>query len=110
MSKIEEALEKANKLREFAVNKIEKPHIVREVNPGGYNNVATLTDPDSPIAEEFRRLKSMLIRETKTDFLNSIMVTSSIDGEGKSTVAVNLAISMAQELGHSIVLVDADHR
>ena len=113
MSKIEEALEKANQLRESSArDRIEKLDLIKEVNPAktGNKNIATLDYPDSPIAEEFRRLKSMIIRETKADFLNSIMITSSIDSEGKSTVALNLAVSMAQELDHSILLVDADLR
>ncbi|MBQ5365311.1 MAG: P-loop NTPase, partial [Spirochaetales bacterium] len=37
------------------------------------------------------------------------MVTSSISGEGKSTVAANLAISMARK-GKRVVLVDCDLR
>jgi exopolysaccharide/PEP-CTERM locus tyrosine autokinase len=52
----------------------------------------------------------MIIRATKSDFLNTLMVTSSVGGEGKTLTAINLAISMAQEIDHSILLVDADLR
>jgi exopolysaccharide/PEP-CTERM locus tyrosine autokinase len=38
------------------------------------------------------------------------MVTSSIPGEGKSITSLNLAITMAQELDHSVLLVEADIR
>ncbi len=113
MSKIEEALEKANQFRESGAEKKKSAlNIFSEVAPVAVGNdyIATLKQPDSPVAEEFRRLKSMIIRETKADFLNSIMITSSIEGEGKSTIAANLAVSMAQELDHSVLLVDADLR
>ncbi len=120
MSKLEEALEKANKLRKSeparddengekdSFRKIEPIKIeFREVsNP----HIVTITQPDSRIAEEYRRLKSMLLRETKTDFLNTIMVTSAIDAEGKTLTAINLAVTLAQEIDHSILLVDADLR
>ena len=39
---------------------------------------------------------------------NLIMITSSLPGEGKTFTAINLAISMAMELNHSVLLVDAD--
>ena len=39
---------------------------------------------------------------------NLIMVTSALPGEGKSFTAVNLAMSIAMELDHTVLLVDAD--
>jgi receptor protein-tyrosine kinase len=39
---------------------------------------------------------------------NRIMVTSSLPGEGKTYVALNLAMSIAMELGTEVLLVDAD--
>ena len=39
-----------------------------------------------------------------------IMVTSSTVGEGKSLTAVNLAVSLAQEFDHTVLLIDADLR
>ena len=39
---------------------------------------------------------------------NLIMVTSALPGEGKSFTAINLAMSMAMELDHHVLLVDAD--
>jgi len=113
MSKIEEALAKAARLRESTVkDKVIKSDGVRRVEAvkSGNQYIVTAIEPDSPVAEEYRRLKSMLLRETKKDFLNTIMVTSSVGGEGKSLTSINLAVALAQELDHSILLVDADLR
>ncbi len=115
MSRIEEALEKANKLRDAEITKkaellndkdIKSPEAINVNNP----YLVTLTQPHSPVAEEYRKLKSVVIKATKADFLNTIMISSAIDNEGKSLTALNLAISLAQEIDHSILLVDADLR
>ncbi|MCK5503679.1 MAG: polysaccharide biosynthesis protein, partial [Thermodesulfovibrionia bacterium] len=111
MSKIEDALEKANELRgSSALNEGRKLDAFKGIETEEINNhcLVTITQPDTQVAEEYRRLKSMLIRETKADFLNTIMITSSLDAEGKTLTATNLAITLAQEIDHSILLIDAD--
>ncbi|MBI5408109.1 MAG: polysaccharide biosynthesis tyrosine autokinase [Nitrospirae bacterium] len=113
MSKIEEALEKARILRESeGDDQGDKFDNFRMLEPKKVDNpyIITATLPDSPISEEYRRLKSMLIRDTKTNFLNTIMVTSSVEAEGKTLTAINLAITLAQEIDHTILLIDADMR
>lgn len=68
----------------------------------------------SSVAEEFRAIKRTLIDHAfyKTaDAVkrsNLIMVTSSLPGEGKTFCAINLAMSIALELDHTVLLVDAD--
>ena len=113
MSKLEEALEKANKLRESGhIDKVCKTVVAKESVPVEVTNqhIVTITQPYSPIAEEYRKLKSMILRKTKKDFLNTIMITSAIAGEGKSVTAINLAVTLAQAIDHSILLIDADLR
>ncbi|GBE40185.1 tyrosine-protein kinase YwqD [bacterium BMS3Bbin09] len=113
MSKLEEALEKANKLRESGrINEAGKVDVARETVPIEVNNknLVTITQPYSPVAEEYRKLKSMILRKTKKDFLNTIMITSAIEGEGKSVTSINLAVTLAQAIDHSILLIDADIR
>lgn len=80
---------------------------VRPDNP----YIVTIRDPGSPVSEEYKKLKSMVVKLTRGEhFLNTLMVTSSIGGEGKSVTALNLAISLAQEYDHTVLLVDADLR
>lgn len=115
MSRIEEALEKANKLRESESPKKTQPFKTSTAGlPASVkiddSHIMTVSQPNSPIAEEYRKLKSIVIRSTKADFLNTIMITSAIDSEGKSLTAINLAASLAQEMDHSILLIDADLR
>lgn len=126
MSRIEKAMERAAQLRNGAVVKSESTRPVRRSNiihtapseADVKNKVSTdnpllvtLNDPNSPIAEEFRKLKSILVKMTcGNDFKNTLMVTSSIPGEGKSITALNLAISLAQEYDHTVLLIDADLR
>ncbi len=119
MSKLEDSLEKANKIRESLMdNKGRKPDISKtaikktaDIHINGNNDcIVTISEHNAPIKEEYKKLKSMLIRETKEEFLNTIMISSAVPGEGKSITAINLAISLAQEIDHSILLVDADLR
>jgi receptor protein-tyrosine kinase/non-specific protein-tyrosine kinase len=70
-----------------------------------------IDDPYSPLSEEFRKLKTELIKLTRGEtFNNTVQVTSAVPNEGKSLTALNLAISLAQEYDHTVLLIDADFR
>jgi len=64
--------------------------------------------------DEYRRIKRPLLSNAfgKTAEMvnhgNLILVTSSIPGEGKTHTAINLALSIAQERDHTVLLVDCD--
>lgn len=66
------------------------------------------------LGDQFRVIKRPLIRNAmgkgaaKLANGNLIMITSALAGEGKSFTAVNLAMSIATELDHTVMLVDAD--
>jgi capsular exopolysaccharide synthesis family protein len=69
----------------------------------------TQASPHSQRAESYRQLRTNLQFANINGKANSVLVTSSLPGEGKSTTATNLAISMAQA-GQTVCLVDADLR
>lgn len=59
--------------------------------------------------ESIRSVRTRVERSMENEQKKTIMITSSVPGEGKSTVAANLAISFAQK-GKRVILVDCDLR
>lgn len=74
-------------------------------------NKVSLINARTPASyqEAMRRLRIRMLKEVEENQTKTIMVTSSIPGEGKTTVAVNLAISLVRQ-GKKVVLVDCDLR
>ena len=68
-----------------------------------------LLNPWSPIAENYRLVRTNLQHSTNGDAPQVMLITSPEKGDGKTLTAVNLAITMAQS-GKRTVLVDADLR
>lgn len=66
-------------------------------------------DPKSPISEIFRTLRTNLQFMTSNKGLKTLLVTSSVPGEGKSWVSANLVSAFAQE-GKKVIVVDSDMR
>jgi polysaccharide biosynthesis transport protein len=66
-------------------------------------------NPRSPVAEAFRTLRTNLEFAGVDKPIKSVLVVSAHPGEGKSTVAANLAITIAQG-GKKTLLIDADLR
>ena len=67
-------------------------------------------DLPEPVAQEFQRIKSYILMAAEEAPLKTIAITSAVDGEGASTVAVNTALALS--LGHEqrVLLVDANLR
>lgn len=66
-------------------------------------------DPKSPISEIFRTLRTNIQFMNTKGKLKTILVTSTLPGEGKSWVSSNLAVTFAQA-GKKVVIIDADMR
>jgi protein-tyrosine kinase len=139
MSRIEEALERAMRIKESEAGRPPVPApksapledaeaapapFASPAKVRGYPSAAsgsvriqnaalvTITDPTSPVAEEYRKLKEMVLKATRTaeGFRNTLMVTSALAGEGKTVTSLNLAACLAQEYDHTVLVVDADLR
>lgn len=63
---------------------------------------------DSIFTGQFRKLKSAIITHNRANSLRSILVTSCMPEEGKTTVALNLSATIATGLDHSAILIDTD--
>lgn len=66
-------------------------------------------DPQSVISEAFREVRTALLVSQAGGPPRKVLITSAHPGEGKTSVTVNLAITLAQ-IGHRVLLVDADLR
>jgi len=103
-------LDRGGAVVEIPVSREAKIDIRRLIQRG----MVTPNLPRSRIAEEFRLIKRPLLKNAAATGAagiengSLIMVTSSLPGEGKSFTAINLAISMAMEMDHRVLLVDAD--
>lgn len=73
------------------------------------NPLLTQTAQQSPRAESFRQIRTNLQFANISSKSKTMLVTSSLPGEGKSTTATNMAIALAQA-GQRVALVDADLR
>ena len=69
----------------------------------------THLDPKSPVAEVFRALRTNLQFMNRFGKTQTILLTSTVQAEGKSWVSANLATAFAQT-GRKVVIVDADMR
>src|SRR3972149_8678652 len=118
---------------EMAAGRIEKGGIARGIDQAHIHGTAsqsnsimldltrfrqlggvTPNEEKTQIAEEFRMIKRPLIKNAFNQGAgqikngNLIMITSALAGEGKTFCAVNLAMSIAMEMDHTVLLVDAD--
>jgi Mrp family chromosome partitioning ATPase/capsular polysaccharide biosynthesis protein len=96
--------ELAAELRLPLLGGLDEPQWIRR--RGG---LVTLEAPESAGAEMFRILRSTLDVAPQLEDGRAMMVTSALDGEGKSTTAANVAVAMARA-GRHVVLIDLDLR
>ncbi len=118
MGKITEALKKAAEERMTRLEKLDSKDEVKyqfiakktldsKIDP----RIVAFYEPSSPVAEQFRSLRTNLLALNPEKPVKILTITSSINGEGKTISSINLAISMAHDLNNkSILLIDADLR
>jgi exopolysaccharide/PEP-CTERM locus tyrosine autokinase len=134
MSRIDKAIEKATALRALvkdtplrgtlpkegppikgSAQEDERPgpHLLPGTPPLQINHPSIVSvSPDAQhVAEIYRKLKSVILHLTKGEpRRNTLLVTSSLSGEGKSITSINLACALARDYDHTVLLVDADLR
>ncbi len=108
MGKMFEALQKAEKER--IQEPREEPVKTADDDTVLDNKLVSFFEPGSIVAEQFRKLRTYLLRPGLQNPPKTILVTSAFSGEGKSLIAINLAISIAIELNSYALLVDCDLR
>lgn len=72
-------------------------------------DIITVKNPRAPIAECYRTLRTNIQFSSFDKKIQTIVITSSGPGEGKSTTSSNLAVVMAQN-GSKTILIDCDQR
>ncbi|MEI7457820.1 MAG: polysaccharide biosynthesis tyrosine autokinase [Pirellula sp.] len=73
------------------------------------SSIVTLHKNRAPISEAFRGIRTALFFSCQQSGVKVLQVTSPVPGDGKSTIAANIAVSIAQS-GRRVCLVDCDFR
>jgi capsular exopolysaccharide synthesis family protein len=99
----------ANQVSEMLVEARELGQVpVVEVQISPESRIALFSYPLSPGADRFRFLRMRLWELKETANLRSMVITSPLPQDGKSTIALNLATALAEQGKRSVLLIDAD--
>lgn len=101
--------EKAALKKETPVLKFHEEEAERFELPAQEETPVLIVPPHSFAGEQFRKLKAQIFHRLSNP-PHSILVTSTTPGEGKTMVAVNLALAISKEIHRKAVLIDADLR
>jgi succinoglycan biosynthesis transport protein ExoP len=74
------------------------------------DRIVVYSAPDSPGGERFRLLRSQLKELRAGGTLKSLLITSPSSGDGKSTMAINLATALAEKGKYRVLLLETDLR
>ncbi len=84
------------------------------VSAGGTSLIAeklVVTPSISPVSlEQYRRLAATLHRRQSETRIKTVLVASTMPGEGKTLTAVNLALTFSESYGRNVLLIDGDLR
>lgn len=84
------------------------PRVTQKKRRNATNTLIT-ADSDPNMGESLRGLRMKIKKQLAESNGKSILITSTLAGEGKTTVGINLADALARD-GHKVVLLDADLR
>ncbi len=79
------------------------PHLLLE------KRVAASLENDA-VADAYKVLRTQVLHRMRANNWSSLVITSPTEGNGKSLTSVNLAVSLAREVNHTVLLVDLDLR
>src|SRR3989338_5627343 len=113
MGKITDALKRVTDERITRIQK--KPeiqYVVKKVdNTKIEEHIVSFHNPASPIGKQYKIIRTNIQSLRGTKNYKVLAITSAINGEGKTVSAINLVITMANDLNDkSILLIDADMR
>ena len=77
-----------------------------EIQPG--SRLAAHTEPRGPMADRLRFLRLRLNQVWNAEKLKRLLITSPMPHDGKSTVALNLAVTLAEEGRRTVLLIEGD--
>ncbi len=113
MGRITEALKKVADERISRIQKKpEVQYIVKKVeNTKIEPHIVAFHDPASPVGEQYKIIRTNIQSLRLKEDYKTFLITSSLNGEGKTVTSINLALTMANDLNNkSILLIDADMR
>ena len=92
-------------------NQAYKPARRVEVNPQVLQQNRIITSIQDPgITSAYKMLRTRVLQRMRANNWNTLAVTSTAPGDGKTTTSINLAISLAKNVNHNVFLVDLDLR
>jgi len=77
---------------------------------GEQSRIITLSDSDALGSEKFRLLRARLRNMRERRSLQKLVITSAVPNEGKSFVAMNLAVCLAKQADEKVLLLEGDLR
>ena len=118
MGKITDALKKAAEERLLRIEKLDSQGQVKyefiarkTVQSNIDSRIVAFYNSHSSVTEQYRKLRTNIQTLKKEKPIQSVVITSSIHGEGKTITAINIAICYSQEAGKKkVLLIDTDMR
>ena len=73
------------------------------------NRIVAMADHD-PAATAYKVLRTHVLQRMRANHWKTLAITSPAQGNGKTVTSINLAITLARDLKHTVLLVDLDLR